>query len=206
MDYDELLKLAAYIAHYMPDGWRVDRRPVDQDRQHQGVRIIGDHHKSIRLYQSYRSKGKVTICGECPDYGLTWQQKRNACLPYGSTSINITPSRNPKHIAADIMRRLMPDYEKMLTKAEEAAQRYRNSIAEIEQVEHALRCVIPDLRDYGDNRHSTSRRYHIYRPEDGGSYRSGTIEASGYGGLSCDMDLRGVSIDKAVLILALLRD
>lgn len=100
----------------------------------------------------------------------------------------------------------MPDYEKMLIKAEEAAQRYRNSIAEIEQVEHALRCVMLDLRDYQDNSHSISRRYHIYRPEDGSNYRSGTIEASGYGGLSCDMDLHGVSIDKAVQILALLRE
>ncbi len=26
MDYDALLKLAAYVAHYMPNGWHVDRR------------------------------------------------------------------------------------------------------------------------------------------------------------------------------------
>lgn len=206
MEYDALLKLAAIIAHYMPRGWRVDRRPIDKNRQHQGARIIGDNHQALRLYQSYQSKGKVTINGECPDYGLSWQQKRNACLPYSSASINVSPSRKPKHIAADIVRRLLPDYEAMLIKAEEAAQRYRNSIAEIEQVEHALHCVMPDLRNYQGNSHSTSRRYHIYRSEEGGNYSSGTIEASGYGGLSCDMDLHGVSIEKAVQILALLQE
>ena len=206
MEYEDLLKLGAHIAHYMPKGWRVDRRPIDKDRQHQGAQIIGDHHKAIRIYQSYHSKGKITISGECPDYGLTWQQKRHAYLPSSSASINVTPSRNPKHMAADIMRRLLPDYEAMLAKAESAAQRYKNSIEEIEHVKHALRCVMPDLRNYDDNSHSTSRRYSFYKPEDGGNYRSGIIEASSYGGLSCDLDLRGVSIDKAMQILALLND
>jgi len=206
MDYDALLKLAAYVAHYMPKGWRVDRRPIDKDRQHQGARIIGDGYKAIRLYQNYHSKGKVRISGECPDYGLSWQEKRHAYLPHSSALINVSPTRNPQHIAADIMRRLMPEYEKTLLKAEAAAQRYKNGIAEIEQVEHALRCVMPDLRDYGDNSHSTSRRYHIYRPEEGGNYRSAEIETSGYGGLSCTMKLHDVSIDKAVQILALLRE
>jgi len=205
MDYDELVKLAAHVAHYMPKGWRVDRRPIEADHQHQGARIIGDHHQSLRLYQSYQSKGKVTIRGECPDYGLTWQQRRHACLPHSSSSINVTPSRNPKHIAADIKRRLLPDYAAMLVKAEEAAQKYKNGIKEIEQVEHALRCVMPDLRDYGGNSHSTSRRYHIYRSEEGGNYRSGELETSSYGGLSCTMTLNDVSIDKTVQILALLR-
>ncbi|MGH1439755.1 MAG: hypothetical protein ACRBBR_06565 [Cellvibrionaceae bacterium] len=206
MNYDDLLKLAAYIAHYMPDGWRVDRRPVDTDKQYQGVRILGDHYKAIRLYQSYRSKGKVTISGECPDYGLSWQQQRHAYLPSSSPSINVSPTRNPRHIAADIQRRLLPDYEKMLVKAEEAAQRYKDRIEQIEQVEHVLRCVMPDLRDYHDNRHSTSRTYHIYRPEEGSNYRSGKIETNGYGSLSCDLKLSDVSIDTAIKIMALLQE
>lgn len=153
MDYDELLKLAAYIAHYMPEGGRVDRRPIDKDVQHQGARIIGDHHQSLRLSQSYQTKGKIAIRGEYPDYGLTWQQRHHAYLPHSCASINVTPNRN-----------------------------------------------------YGGNSHSTSRRYNLYRHKDGGSFSSGQIETSGYGGLSCDMELRSVSIDKAVQILALLRE
>ena len=206
MDYEELLKLAAYVAHYMPKGWRVDSRPVDQDRQYQGARIIGDDYKVIRLYQNYHSKGKVTISGECPAYGLSWQQQRQAHLPSGSASINVSPTRNPKHIAADIVRRLLPDYEQTLIKAKEAVQRYQNAVAEIEQVEHVLRCVMPELRPYNDNSYSTSRRYTLYKLKDGGHYRSADIQTSGYGGLSCDMELRSVSIDKAVQILALLRE
>ena len=206
MDYQSLLKLATYVVHYMPNGWRVDRRPVEKDRQHQGVKILGEHHKAIRFYQSYQTKGKVTICGEYPGFGLNWQQRRHACLPHSRASINVSPNRNPCHIAADIMRRLIPDYEAKLLQAEEAAQRYKTAIKEIEQVEHVLHCVMPDLRNYGDNSHNTSRRYHIYKPDSSDCFRSAELQTSGYGGLSCDMELRDVSIDKTIQILALLRE
>ena len=204
MDYDALLKLAALIAHYMPDGWRVDCRPIDKDTQHQGARIIGNNHTALRLYQGYQSKGKITICGECPDYGLTWQQRRNACLPHGSASINVSPSRNPRHIAADIERRLLSDCVAMLEKAEQAAQDYKTNIAQLEQVEHVLRCVMPDLKNNQNNEYNTQRSYYMYE-RDGGVFRSGELSASGYGGLSCNMKLHDVSIDTSIKILALLR-
>ena len=158
----------------MPKGWRVDRRPVEKEEQHQGVRIIGDDRQSIRLYKSYQSKNKVTLCGECPDYGLTWQQKRNACLPYGSNSINVNPERNPCHIAADIQRRLLPDYVAMLEKAEKTAHDYKQKLIQADHVAHVFRCLMPDLKDYDDNVNCSNRRYHVYKGDEG-NFRSADI-------------------------------
>ena len=135
MEYKALLKLAESIVFYMADGWRVDRRPIPLDRQHQGVRIVGEGGKALRFYQNYQTKGKIAVRGICPDFGLTYNEKRSACLPHGSDSINVSPTRNPKHIASDIERRLLPDYEKLLSKAKKAAQAYREKVSTLNYID-----------------------------------------------------------------------
>lgn len=81
------------------------------------------------------------------------------------------------------------------------AQRYKNGI---EEIEHVLRCIMPERRNYQGNQNSTSRRYHLYRHKDNDSFRSGEIQVSGYGGLSCDLTFHDVSVEKTIKILALL--
>jgi len=65
---------------------------------------------------------------------------------------------------------------------------------------------MPELRNYQGNQNSTSRRYHLYRHQDNSNFRSGEIQASGYGGLSCDLTFHDVSIEKTIRILVLLRE
>lgn len=205
MDYQALLKLAESIAFYMAEGWRVDRRPVPQDEQHQGVKIIGDGGKTLRLYQSYQSKGKITVRGTCPSFGLSHNQQRNACLPHGSDSINISPTRNPKHIASDIERRLLPDYEAMLDNAAKTAQAYMEKISTLEHIEHAMLSISPELRAYQYNEVNTQRRYFLYG-NNNASCRSGEIRLSASGGYSCDFDLNDVPLSTAFKILAILKE
>lgn len=204
MEYQDLLKLAESIANYM-EGWRADRRPVPQDHRHQGATLLGDQGKAIRLYQSYQSKGKVTVRGICPDYGLNHCERRNASLPHGSESINVSPARNPKHIAADIERRLLPGYEAILPEAAKRAQEYKKRVSTLEHIEHALLDVAPELRPYQQNDGSSERRYYIYG-KDNQPFRSGEIRISSYGCYSCDLDLNDVPLSTTFQILALLRN
>ena len=205
MNYQTLLNLAEQIAYYLPNGWRVDRRPTGKDPLHDRVRLINEHHLSLRLYEkSYQSQGKVTLYGECPDFGLNWREYQQASLPRTSPSINVSPTRPPRAIAADIERRLLPAYRKMVREAEETACKYKNNIALASQIEHAIRQILPSLQAANGNSYATTRRYWVFFGDENNHCRSTDIATSLYGEPSCDITLHDLSIDKAIQILALL--
>ncbi|MGH1404354.1 MAG: hypothetical protein ACRBDL_08920 [Alphaproteobacteria bacterium] len=205
MDKD-LSIIAAHVAHYLPGSWRLDRRPIDEDRRYLGVCILGDEHMCIRLQDAARMRkpGMIRISGEFPDFGLSYQERRSAGLPYQRTGINVSWTRKPQSIAADISRRLMPDYRQSLAQAKNAITIYKEKREVLNNIEYAFRKVMPDLSDYCDNRYSASRRYHF--KTNGAKYRTGELEVSSYGALHCDLRLSDLPVDTAMRIMALLRD
>lgn len=205
MDYHQLLDLAIAIAPHMKGGWRPDRRPVDRNYEHRGAKLLGEHGKVISLYQNYNTKGKIGVRGVCPDYGFSHQQKRNANIPLGSKSIRVSPTRNPRHIAADIHRRLLPDYEAMLIEAEQQAQRYRQRIESLTHLDQTLRRVSPELKSYQTNHDNIERRY-IIQDQNSKTLRSGELIVHSYNRLSCDLKLSDLSVDTTFRILALIKE
>ena len=202
----DLSKIAAHVAHYLPGSWRLDRRPIPEDRQYLGVCILGDNRMIIRMQDAarMRKQGMIRISGECPDFGLGYQEKRYAGVPHCAGSINVSWTRTPKSIAADIVRRLMPNYKQLLEEAEKAVLKYKEQQESLAHIESAFRQVMPNLNFYIHDQYSAQRRYHFKTHEQG--YRTGELSLSDYGGLHCDLNLPDLPVETAIRILALLRE
>lgn len=200
---EALLTLAKNIAKSLPKEWQLNNDVIDRDCQ--SITIRADKDKAITLYPSYRQKGKLTIIGVKPTYGLTQQQIRNAYLNDRMPSINVSPNRHPQSIANDIVRRLLTDYEQARIKIEEAVIRYKETIEQIEQIEKALLSAMPKIHRYSDDTHGTSRRYTTYNNKDNSTFRSISINTSTYDYPHCDLDITTIDIPTTIRILTLLQ-
>jgi len=198
----DLACLGTMVAHFLPGAWKLDSRPVDEDRQYLGVTIIKDSHYLIRLQDAGRmgKQGMIRVSGEITNFGLNWQEKR-AAINAQTTSINVSYNRTPQAIADDIHRRLIPDYLVEVEKAKEDLNIYKQRIEMITVIEQAFKRVMPCLRGAGYNKRETSRRYHFYNKN-----YSGDLDIHNISSLSCDLKISGITPEKAIKIMALLSE
>lgn len=203
---DDLLKIASYVAHYMVGSWRVDTRPIDEDRKHLGFCILGENLLTIRIQNAKRigKEGMLRIYGEIPSYGLNWQGIRSANIKRSSESINVSINKDPRIISSDIERRLIPDYLKDVINAEKELMEYQKKISNINNIENAFRQIIPSLSQY--NRRDERRREYSFRTSSNSFLRSAALVLSVYDPTSCNLKLDDLPIDTAIRVLAMIKN
>lgn len=183
--------------------WHV-LRPADQD--YPSGLVIGDGTRELLLYlPTYPDNGKVHVSGQYADNAPT--RTRVYLYPeirgfkgQDRPSINVSTSRAHRLVAADIMRRLIPDYDairarivELISDEDSAADR---QVAAIGAVANALNVPVPTPRP-----HDTGNQ----------QVRSPVSGRGGYGdfrpnhdGSSWEITLRSVPADMAEQIAALL--
>ena len=205
--FEKLQAFGAHIAPHLSGPWRLDRRPVDEDRLHCGVVILGPDHLALRLQDGERlgHKSMIRIAGQIPDFGLSYEERR-AVGVYASSSggINVSWHRSPQSIAGDITRRLMPA---LCGGHSSGAETCPSSLEPVWQRSgmlsrlYAGSCRICAIT--APNQFEMQRRYSF--PGEG-EYRTHKLELSGYNGVRCDLELRDLDPDMTVRILVLLRE
>ena len=115
------------IALYLGPPWKFNRREEPSDWRFE---IIDGTGRGLFLRKEY-NKPRFQISGLFP---------RDITSPYprDRKSIGVSATRPPKDIAADISRRLMPDYLPAFERAKAARQQQREAEAEINTIADAL--------------------------------------------------------------------
>lgn len=120
---NETAEFAARVACWLP-GWRYDALEREGFRLPQ---LIGEHGARLEFHVNWKSKGMVSVRG------------MNA--GYRSPSIGISLTRDPKAAAADIQRRLIPEYLKQYAEERERKATESAAAAAYENVVHCFEAV-----------------------------------------------------------------
>src|SRR5258708_33417287 len=125
-----LRELAQEIVQALGPDWKLSTRfdaEDSQDRRPWRSRIEGPDSQALFLSNTWGPKGMLHVSGWAPD-GIPHETPvRGGALP----SINVSLTKTPTQIAKDITRRLLPDYQALLTKVIEQHRQdteYKNAI------------------------------------------------------------------------------
>ncbi|KPL28988.1 MAG: hypothetical protein AMJ72_00055 [Acidithiobacillales bacterium SM1_46] len=180
----------APVAEALGNGWQLDPDPEEQDawsRWHyfsngQGRQIVAEvvWNKPDRF--EFRALGWPTYADPdgrtmTVDPSTMWNPKESRPV------ISCARSRTPEAIARDIERRLLPEYERLYTRAEEiAADRQKSSDGEAELIDLLWKAT----RDT-HNEHRQADRPYFVREIEGGPL---TIEYRSPGSVKIDLSAR----------------
>src|SRR5258708_7547661 len=125
-----LRELAQEIVQALGLEWKLSARfdaEDSQDRRPWRSRIEGPNSQALFLSNTWGPKGMLQVSGWTPDGIPHDTQVRVGALP----SINVSLTKTPAQIAKDIARRLLPEYQALLTKVIEQHRQdteYKNAI------------------------------------------------------------------------------
>jgi hypothetical protein len=137
--------LAASIVPYL-DGFTLE--PDTNGNGSQFARLVHADGRSFHFYVATYGKHVAEIRGDYPG------DRNDSPLRYNETapSINVSATREPKAIAADIMRRFMPAYVELLAK-------YREAVSKRESAEASRKAACEKLAAMLDVEYRESTKY-----------------------------------------------
>lgn len=203
MERNELRALAADVAAALGDGWGVE---TEWDGSDPAIRHIDGRRLHIHAPQyPHAMRGKITVSGDYP-------YRPGAYIEPGNRAeIGISASRGAVVIAREISRRLLPDYTERWLKVLAGNAEHAKSVSNLRAVEArfyaALGKPAPDdsgLPDWRKRERERDTRATIRMYGDG---LNGDVELSAYSGdrVSVSLELRSLSVETALELLALLR-
>lgn len=127
-----LHKVAARVAAFLP-GWRFNQlRELGPTAE-----LIGPDGMTL-FFWGGREPGKIRISGRFPSWGRWGRADGYRCLTRLKNHIGVSINRAPAAIAADIQRRLMPQY---VTYYALAKQEKAETIARMENMRHQAQAM-----------------------------------------------------------------
>lgn len=181
---DPIHKLAAQIVRHLP-GWRVDAM-TPPDWRH-GVEIFNTADRRERLSLSlndWHHKGRLSV------YGIKAAYKKRG-------QITVDPKRPPAQIAAEIVRRSLPEYREGLADLRETEARMQAAADAKEAQRGCLLAVCPSIEEARD--FNRSGLMYTFKGRPG---VSGVIRDNGYDGkFTVELSIR---FDEVVKVLAFL--
>lgn len=176
-------------------GWVVDQ-PHDHNHN---LRLQHDG-RVLWVHLDYRT-GRYEVRGELPARDVCFSRSEEADGIKGSHSIGLARSKSAKQIAADITRRLLPDYERSYLVVVERVDARNAAKAKLAAELAALAAVAPGLARVDTDRDGdatgVSVAYNVARTY--GDFRSSTYK----GHTEYTVKLENVSPELAAQILAL---
>jgi hypothetical protein len=164
-----LVTLAPAIAKALGPAWKCEA-PVNHDASLDGplpswYSLLGPEGEDIFIGTEWDNKTKLHVSGQFHDREDGHQFWY---LPYGTNrpSIGVSASKSADAIAAEIRRRLFPDYVPLLVSCNEARQRFLIQRDTAKEVAGDLAAFIgAPLVDNVNDRDKTERKVNIYRSE-----------------------------------------
>ena len=203
MDKREFQQLIAAVANELPKDWRFDQRSVAEDIGHARAFIIGPRGMGLHFREMWQSnnRGKVHVSGTWPKLGnQVFDPRAIGSKRWGQEipGINFSPTRKPKTIANDIVRRFLDTY----------VEEYTACMLKRDQREHELELIqhqVEQLQRVGKLRASPNNAAHVGEHElslyrDGVSTR---YRVSTYSGEST-IEMRGIPMELAIKLAALI--
>lgn len=194
---EELIKI---IASYLKGSWRFNQLEFDNTGK---MELLGDSGRKILFRHKQGTRTMINVSGTWPiiegdnyyrhvsDWGVMGE---------GDTvpNINFSCLRKPKAIANDVQNRFIKDYDRLYELCLEAK---KTVLANRDLMSHkisAMKKVINFRDDHGFS--VDCPRFYI---SDYINSQHGTVFCRQS---SCDLDLKGISYDSAIKILAILND
>jgi hypothetical protein len=130
-----LRELAQEIAQALGPDWKLSTRfdaEDSQDRRPWRSRTEGPNHQALFLSTTWGKRGMLYVSGWTPDGIPHDTQVRVGIMP----SINVSLTKTAAQIAKDITRRLLPEYQALLTKIIEQHRvdtEYKNGVEKMQR-------------------------------------------------------------------------
>jgi len=145
------------------------------------------------MSQPWSARGRVRVTGEYPHH-QAWRRRQ--------VQVTVSMGRDPRAVARDLQRRLLPAYDAEFAVALEAEAVRAADWAEVDRYAAAVLAAVPGSErmtvGVPDGEALVSLRGH--------GYRHNVRIRSGSDGTAVDMDLRGIPAADAVRMLAALGD
>lgn len=200
----EFRELVQQVCQHLPGRWRYDK--ASNERSDRWVRLLGAVEGLALLfrcdfYSNTRGKGRVAISGDYPPDAY-----RQGLLRDAPKAITVALSRGPEKIAAEVQRRVLPDYLDRFEKVKNQVDA-QHKLAETNRAaaRHIAKALHDDFRDSG----SSSDSYHQFSAtgwESRGFTNRIVIESwphsneDGTTTIKCNFTVDDISVEDALLL------